>query len=50
VLNTDNFWAPLIGLINHFIAEGFADPSLLDLIQVVDDVAALEAGLAAALS
>ena len=50
VLNTDNFWAPLIGLINHLIIEGYADPSLLDFIQVVDDVAALETGLAAALS
>lgn len=50
VLNTDNFWAPLIDLIDHFITEGFADPSLLDFIQVVDDVAALEADLAAALS
>ncbi len=50
VLNTDNFWTPLIGLIDHFITEGFADPSLHGFIQVVDDVAALEAGLASALS
>ncbi|MFT6120196.1 MAG: hypothetical protein ACJAXK_002147 [Yoonia sp.] len=50
VLNTDGFWTPLIGLIDHFVAEGFADATLHDFIQVVDDVAALEAGLATALS
>jgi uncharacterized protein (TIGR00730 family) len=50
VLNTDGFWTPLLGLIDHFIAEGFADASLLGFIQVVDDVPALEAGLATALS
>ena len=50
VLNTDGFWTPLLGLIDHFIAEGFAYASLLGFMQVVDDVPALEAGLAAALS
>ncbi|MEN9012567.1 MAG: TIGR00730 family Rossman fold protein [Yoonia sp.] len=47
VLNIEGFWDPLISLINHFVTEGFASASLLDFIQVVDDVAALEAGLAA---
>ena len=50
VLNTAGFWTPLLGLIDHFIAEGFADPSLRGFIQVADDVPALRAGLATALS
>lgn len=45
LLNTDGYWTPLMSLLNHSIAEGFADASLLDFVQVVDDVAALEAAL-----
>jgi hypothetical protein len=50
VLNTNDFWTPLMGLIDHFIAEGFADPSLRNFIQVMGTVPALETGLATALS
>ena len=50
VLNISGFWTPLMGLIDHFIAAGFADDSLRGFVQVVDEVAALEAGLDAALS
>jgi predicted Rossmann-fold nucleotide-binding protein len=28
VLNTDGYWTPLKALIDHVIAQGFADPSL----------------------
>lgn len=28
LLNTNGFWDPLTGLIDHFIGEGFAEPSL----------------------
>ena len=38
VLNTDGFWTPILGWIDHFITEGFADQSLHSFIHVVDDV------------
>lgn len=50
ILNTEGFWDPLLALIDHFIAEGFADPSLRGFIQPVPDIASLEEALAAALS
>ena len=50
VLNTEGFWTPLLGLIDHLIAEGFADQAIHSFIHVVDDVAELEISLAAALS
>lgn len=50
LLNTNGFWTPLTGLIDHFIAEGFAAPSLRDFVHVVEDVPALTATLRAALS
>ena len=28
ILNTEGFWDPLLSLIDHFISEGFASPSL----------------------
>ncbi|MCJ8139658.1 TIGR00730 family Rossman fold protein [Falsirhodobacter halotolerans] len=43
LLNTDGYWSPLISLLNHTIAEGFADPSLLNFVQVVDEIDDLEA-------
>ncbi|MDG0989186.1 MAG: TIGR00730 family Rossman fold protein [Yoonia sp.] len=49
-LNTNGFWTPLLGLIDHFITEGFADASLRGFVQVADDVPALTSGLRAALS
>jgi len=50
LLSTEGFWAPLEGLIDHFIAEGFADPTLRDYVGVVPDIEALMAALRAALS
>lgn len=46
LLNTEGYWKPLIQLLNHSVAEGFAERSLLDFVTVVDDVDALEAALA----
>lgn len=34
--NTNGFWDPLVGLIDHVIDQGFAAPSLRDLISVAD--------------
>lgn len=50
VLNVNGFWDPLMGLLDHVIAQGFADASLRDFVQVASDVDALEALLDAALS
>ena len=48
LLDVDGYWQPLLSLINHVIAEGFAAPSLLGLFATVPDVAALEKALLAA--
>lgn len=45
ILNTQGYWQPLITLIEHVIAQGFADPSLMDHFEVSKDVQALLAGL-----
>ena len=50
VLNTDGYWQPLLALLDHVIAEGFADPSLRDMVIAVDTVEELETGLVAALA
>lgn len=50
LLNVDGYWAPLIALMDHVIAHGFADASILDFVQVVVDVDALEAALVRAFS
>lgn len=42
ILNTDGYWDPLLTLVDHVIAHGFADASLRDFIHMVDDVATLE--------
>jgi hypothetical protein len=44
------YWQPLVALIDHIVAQGFAEPSLKGLFTVVPDVAALEAALATTLS
>jgi uncharacterized protein (TIGR00730 family) len=49
LVDVDGYWGPLVGLIDHVIAEGFADASLKRHFQVVPDVPALEAALARAL-
>ena len=50
VLNTSGYWDPLLRLVEHVIAEGFADASLASYLTVVPDVAAARAALRAALS
>ena len=38
ILNTNGYWTKLIELIDHIVAEGFADPSFKDLFHTVDTV------------
>ena len=49
LLNIDGYWNPLAALIDTVVAEGFADDSLRGYFTRVDDVAALDAALRAAL-
>ncbi len=41
VVNVDGYWRPLLALIDHVIAAGFARPANRDILQVVDDVEAV---------
>lgn len=50
LLSTEGYWAPLVGLMDHIIAQGFADASLMDFVQVVETVDELRASLRADLS
>ena len=50
LLDVNGYWQPLVGLIDHVIAEGFADAGLRRHFQVVGDVASLEDALARALA
>jgi uncharacterized protein (TIGR00730 family) len=45
VLNAGGYWDPLLALLDHVIAQGFADPSLRGLWSVAEDVAAAMARL-----
>jgi uncharacterized protein (TIGR00730 family) len=45
LINADGYWQPLLALIDHVIAEGFADAALRGLFTVVPDALALEAAL-----
>jgi uncharacterized protein (TIGR00730 family) len=45
LLDVDGYWQPLLRLLDHVVAEGFADASLLRHFQTVPDVLALEAAL-----
>ncbi len=49
LLDTEGYWQPLVGLLDHIIAEGFADESLRRFYEVVPDIGALETALAARL-
>lgn len=40
LLNTDGYWSPLVGLVDHVIGQGFADPSLRSAFFVADSVEA----------
>lgn len=46
LLDAAGYWQPLVGLVDHVIAQGFADPSLRDFLTVVESVESLEAALA----
>ncbi|KNG95359.1 TIGR00730 family Rossman fold protein [Pseudaestuariivita atlantica] len=45
ILNGLGFWTPLLDLVDHVIAEGFADASLRDMLTVCDDVEAVKTTL-----
>lgn len=47
VIDIDGYWQPLLALMDHVIDQGFADASLRSLFRVLDDVAALQAAMAA---
>jgi uncharacterized protein (TIGR00730 family) len=50
LLNTAGYWTPLMELLDHAVAAGFADASLTELVRVCDTVQDLCASLRAALS
>lgn len=50
LLNTEGYWQPLLALLDHIIAEGFAAASMRDLFRTVDSVDALAPALKTALS
>lgn len=45
LLDQNGFWGPLLALIDHVIAQGFANPSLRSLMTVAPDLAQAEAAL-----
>lgn len=49
LLNTQGYWDPLLALIDHVIAQGFADPSLRALVTVMPTVEETMKGLQRAL-
>jgi uncharacterized protein (TIGR00730 family) len=49
LMDTAGYWAPLGALLEHVVAQGFAEPSLLGYFQSVPDVPSLMEALHAAL-
>ncbi|MEO1639943.1 MAG: TIGR00730 family Rossman fold protein [Pseudomonadota bacterium] len=49
LLNIAGYWDPLVSLLNHIVAEGFAGDDILSFVQVAGDVAEAETLLKAAL-
>jgi uncharacterized protein (TIGR00730 family) len=45
LLDIADYWQPLVGLIDHIVAQGFADASVKGLFGVVPDVASLQSVL-----
>lgn len=45
LLNVAGYWDPLVALVDHVIAQGFADESLRRLVRVCDDVETAMAAL-----
>lgn len=50
LLNVEGYWDPLLRLLDHVIAEGFAEPALANYAAVVPDTDTLAQRLKAALS
>jgi uncharacterized protein (TIGR00730 family) len=50
LLDAGGFWQPLLGLIDHIIAQGFAEPGLRALFALAPDLPALETALRRALA
>jgi len=48
LLNTDGYWDPLLGLVDHVISEGFADASIRAFITSLDSVGQVRDALRAA--
>lgn len=48
LVDVQGYWQPLVALLDHIIAEGFADPSMRRLFTVVPDVPGAETALQAA--
>ena len=49
LLNVAGYWDPLLGLLRHVVAQGFAGPDVLGFVTVAPDVPALEEALRAVL-
>jgi len=45
LLDANGYWQPLVALIDHVVAQGFAEPSLAAFFALVPDVPGLEAAL-----
>lgn len=45
LLNIEGYWDPLITLLNHIIAQGFADAEVMNYLTIVADVTTLETAL-----
>ncbi|MGC1496508.1 MAG: TIGR00730 family Rossman fold protein [Sulfitobacter sp.] len=45
LVNTNGYWDTLIALMNHVVAQGFADQSMLEYLTIVPDAAAALAAL-----
>jgi uncharacterized protein (TIGR00730 family) len=50
IVNSDGYWDPLIALLRHVTAQGFADETLHDFYTIVPDAAAAREALRRALS
>lgn len=46
-LNTEDYWDPVLAMIDRIVAEGFAEPALAGYFTVVPDVAGIERALLA---
>ncbi len=50
LVDIQGYWQPLVALLDHVVAQGFADPSVKALVQVTPSVEALVTGLRTAAS